>query len=363
MNERSFRFALIGCGHMGATADDRAAQWAEAAWWVPLSHASAIVATEGAELVAVCDVREEAARATAARYGVPAAYTDVRALLAREKPEAVAIATRTPERRAIIDACIDAGVRAMFCEKPLCQTLEAADALCARLREHGVAFIYGTRRRYMPIYQHARAQIAAGRIGEVKTILVRFGLSPLLWTHPHSVDIASFFASDSPAVFAQADLDLDPAMVSAACVDADPLVRSGYLRFENGVAAHLLPSDSLDVEIIGSTGSATVLANGSAVVWQERRLTAAGRVDVGHLLEQRREENSMHLSGTVLSFQTLVAALRGEATVVYAPEFAVRNLEVLFAFLTSHLDGGRRVALPLPRRGLTITGRIGDLFP
>jgi predicted dehydrogenase len=363
MSRPSFRFGLIGCGHIGATADDRAAEWVEAAWWLPLSHASAIVATEGAELVADCDVNEAAARTAGARYGAPGVYTDFRALLAREQLDAVSIATRTPERRAIIEACIAAGVQAIFCEKPLCQSLEAADALCAALRAHGIHFIYGTRRRFMPIYRHARAEIAAGRIGDVRTVIVRFGKAPLLWTVPHSVDIASFFAGDGEVEFAQAELELDPALVTPACIDADPIVSAGYLGFRNGVRAHLLASDSFDVEIIGSTGAVTVLANGQALEWQERRQTATGRVDVGSWHERRREENTTRLSGTVVSIQTLVGALRGEMIDPYDPIFAVRNQEMLFGMVYSHLDGGRRIPFPPERRGLVITGRMGKLYP
>lgn len=363
MTHRSFRFALVGCGHMGATADDRAAQWADAAWWLPLSHASAIQATEGADLVAVCDVREAAARAAAERFHVPACYTDFQQLLARETPDAVAIATRTPERRALIEASLAAGVKAIFCEKPLSQTLEGTDALCASLEQSGAAFVYGTRRRFMPIYRHVQAQIAAGRIGEIQTILVRFGTSPLLWTHPHSVDIASFFAGDPMVEYVQADLTLDPALVSADCVDADPVVRHAAIRFHNGIGAFLLPSDSMDVEIIGTLGSVTVQANGRALEWRERRLTPAGRIDLSSHAETRREENTDHLSGTVQSIRTLVAALRGEPAELYSPRLAVRNQETLFAFVESHLDGGRRCPLPVPRRGLTITGRIGQLYP
>ncbi len=363
MSRPGFRFAVIGCGHIGATADDRAAGWAEAAWWLPLSHASAIVATEGAELVAVCDVNEAAARAAGTRYGAPGVYTDFRALLARERIDAVSVATRTPERRAVLEACIDAGVKAIFCEKPLCQSLEAADELCARLHAHGIHFIYGTRRRFMPIYRQARTEIAAGRIGEVRTVLVRFGKAPLLWTVPHSVDMASFFAGDVEVEFAQAELEFDPALITPDCIDADPMVTAGYLGFRNGVRAHLLASDSFDVEIIGSTGAVTVLANGQALEWQERRQTATGRVDVGSWRERRREENQTRLSGTVVSIQTLVRAMRGEPVEDCDPSAAVRNQEMLFGMVYSHLEEGRRIPFPPARRGLVITGRVGNLYP
>ena len=348
---------------MGATADDKAAHWAISRLWLPLAHASAIAAAEGAELTAVCDVKEATARQTMERFGARAFYTDYREMLAREPLDAVAIATRTPERKAVIEECVRRGVRALFCEKPLCRTLEDADALVTLLRENRVAFVYGTRRRFMPVYGRVKSEIAAGRIGAVQTVVVRFGRSPLLWTHPHTVDIASFFAGDAAPESVQADLELDPAAVSASEVDADPLVRSATIRFANGVCAHLISSESFDVEIAGSEGMVTIESDGAAVVWRTRLEPGRAAFDPGHLLQHERVENTDPDSGTVESIRALLAAVRGQAAPLYPPELTVRNLEILFAMVESHLGDGRRVRWPIARRGLKITGRFGSLYP
>lgn len=348
---------------MGATADKKAARWAISRLWLPLAHGSAIGAVDGADLVAVCDVRGAAARETMERYGAQAFYTDYREMLAHEPLDAVAIATRTAERKAVIEECVRHGVKALFCEKPLCRTLEDADTLVALLRENNVAFVYGTRRRFMPIYSRVRREIAEGRIGAVQTIVVRFGRSPLLWAHPHTVDIASFFAGDARPEWVQADLDLDLAAVNSNEVDADPLVRSATIRFCNGIDAHLISSESFDVEIAGSEGMVTIESDGAAVVWRTRREPDRPSFDPGHLLQHERVENTDSASGTVESIRALVAALRGEDGAIYPPEIAVQNLEVLFAMVESHLGDGHRVRWPIARRGLRITGRMGDLFP
>jgi predicted dehydrogenase len=347
---------------MGATADEKAARWAIAPLWLPLAHASAITAAEGTELVAVCDVRETAARQTMERYGARAYYTDYREMLARESLDAVAIATRTPERKAVIEACTQAGIRALFCEKPLCRTLEDADELVALLRKHSVAFVYGTRRRFMPVYGRVQREIAGGRIGNIHTIVIRFGRSPLLWTHPHTVDIASFFAGDASPESVQADLDLDPEAVSATEIDADPLVRSATIRFANGISAHLVSSESFDVEIAGSEGMVTIESDGAAVVWRTRLPSPVPAFDPGHLLHHERIENQDVDSGTAVSIRALLGAMRGDGT-LYPPELTIRNLEMLFAMVESHLADGARVRWPIARRGLRVTGRLGELFP
>lgn len=348
---------------MGATADVKATRWAISRLWLPLSHASAIAAVEGAELVAVCDVREESARKTKEDYGVGAFYTDYREMLSREHLDAVAIATRTPERKAVIEACVSQGVRAIFCEKPLCRTLEDADELVALLHRHQVAFVYGTRRRFMPVYSRVKEEIAAGRIGDVRTIVIRFGLSPLFWTHPHTVDIASFFAEDAPLESVQADLDIPPEAISAGEVDADPLVRSATIRFRNGVSASLVAGESFDVEISGSLGMVTIESDGAAVVWRTRLEPEKPAFDPGHLLQHERIENTDTVSGTVESIRLLRDATREGTPSPFPIDLLARSLEILFAMVESHLAEGRRVRWPIPRRGLRITGRLGELYP
>lgn len=361
--QKPIRFGLIGCGRIGATADDTAARWVVGRWWLPLAHASAIAAVDDATLCAVCDVSESAARTTAERYGVPAYYTDYREMLARENLEAVAIATRTGERKSIIEACVSAGVRGLFCEKPLCLTLEDADELTALMRDRSVAFVYGTRRRFMPIYRRVKAEIDRGRIGEVRSVTLRFGLNALLWVHPHTVDLASYFASDATPEWVQADLVLDPAMVKPREIDADPLIRCASIRFVNGITAHIGTADSFDVEIAGSAGMVTVLSDGAAVEWRTRREAHDGLIDPGHLLAREREENTDSVSGTVASVRALIAEMRSPNGHGYEPELVARNLEVLFGMVYSHLEDGRRIHWPIARQGTKVTGRIGNLFP
>ncbi|MFA7345413.1 MAG: hypothetical protein WC003_14015, partial [Terrimicrobiaceae bacterium] len=88
-----------------------------------------------------------------------------------------------------------------------------------------------------------------------------------------------------------------------------------------------------------------------------------GLIDAGHLLARHLEENQDRVSGTIESIHALTDAVRGQKTACYDPGLAVRNLEVLFGMVYSHLAEGRRVHWPIERRGLKITGRIGNLHP
>jgi predicted dehydrogenase len=78
-----------------------------------------------ARVVAVCDLELLMAEQIAVRYGVPAHYDDLDALLARETPDVVHITTPPGSHMALAKKAIDAGAH-VYVEKPL--TLRYADS-------------------------------------------------------------------------------------------------------------------------------------------------------------------------------------------------------------------------------------------
>lgn len=353
------RFGLVGCGRIGSTADERVRTWAVADLWLPYSHGSAIAATPGATLAATCDVDKEAASAAMVRHGASAAYSDFEEMLETEQLDALSIATRTPGRVDLIRAALSHGIKGLYCEKPLSNTLEEADELAAKIDAAGIPFIYGTKRRFMPLYHRVRGRLEVGEIGEITSISVRFGFGPLLWSLPHAADIAAFFAGDSPVESVTAELQIDPAAVSGDRVDADPSLHSAVIRFANGIRAVLLPGEGMDVQVVGREGLVTIEADGATIRWRRR---LADGSDIGWLLDETVDPRDPPSSGTQLGMAALVSAIRDGTDPGYGIRHALASQEVLFAMVESHLAGGAPISFPLRRRGLTITGRSGTLY-
>lgn len=355
----AIRFGLVGCGRIGATADQAVQKWAVADHWLPYSHAAAIVAARGSALAAVCDV-DPAAVATAQHdYDVPAGYVDYAEMFKTEQLDAVAIATRTSQRPGIIHAALNSGVKAIYCEKPLSNTLEIADDIARAANDAGAVFLYGTKRRFMPSFEGVRRRIDDGEIGEVVSIAIRLGFGSLFWTYPHAVDLALFFAQDARVISVQADLDFDEASVRGLEIDADPRIRSALIKFDNGVVAAILPGGGMDTEIVGRDGVVRIEGDGNAIRWRRRRNDSS---DLGWLLDESVDCRAEASSGTQRSIEAIVDAISNGRNPRYTVDEAVRNHEVLFGMVESHLGGGYPVTVPLARRGLVITGRTGTLY-
>lgn len=120
-------------------------------------------------LVAVADVREEQAARAAREFGAEAYYTDYRQLLAR--PDIAIVTICTPEflHREQVVAAAEAG-KHILCEKPMADSLEAADAMLAAAARANVKFLVGHSRRFTRRYREVRAAIDSGAIGPVRLV-------------------------------------------------------------------------------------------------------------------------------------------------------------------------------------------------
>jgi len=176
-----FNAAVIGCGNIGRT------------------HAGAFARHPRARLVALADVRPEAAAALAGAYGVQASscYQDAAAMLAREAVDIVAVCTWPGLHAPMVVAAAEAGVKAIICEKPFAPDLAQADEMLAACDKHGVKLIISHQHRFNPYSVEARRLIAAGAIGQ-PLLLHRQTVRGLLNNGSHMVDLGRYILGDPP---------------------------------------------------------------------------------------------------------------------------------------------------------------------
>src|SRR5207237_9249300 len=82
-------------------------------------------------------------------------------------PDIVSVTTSTKPRPGIVIDCARAGVRVIYAEKPISNSLAEADAMIAARREHGRKLAVGRLGRWHPHYTRARAVLDAGAVGRV----------------------------------------------------------------------------------------------------------------------------------------------------------------------------------------------------
>src|SRR5258705_5891637 len=119
----------------------------------------------GATLVAVSDVNETAANASATQLNISRVYSRYQDLINDETVDAIVIVSPTSTHREIVTEAANHG-KPIFCEKPLSINLAEAREMLRVVEETKVFFQMGFMRRVDKGYVVARNKIEKGAIGK-----------------------------------------------------------------------------------------------------------------------------------------------------------------------------------------------------
>lgn len=143
---RTFRVGIAGCGAISR------------------NHLEAFRALSNVQIVGVCDVDADRARATAEAWGIPNAVTSVEELLTLGL-DIVSVCTPHPTHEEVVLKAAAAGVN-VLCEKPIATKLESAERMVAACEDAGVQLGVLFQRRFWPASQKIRTAIDDGTLGK-----------------------------------------------------------------------------------------------------------------------------------------------------------------------------------------------------
>lgn len=172
------RAALVGCGGMG-------------------KHLARVVAAlPDYVLVAGCDLAEPQVQQFAAEFPRVACYTDYAGMLAAEGPDVVVVATHSASHAALTIQAAEAGVRGVYCEKPMATCLADGLASVEACRRYDVALAVNHQRRMLPVFLTMRRLVEEGALGQLE--LVRGSCAgDLLSDGTHTVDTLRHLVGDA----------------------------------------------------------------------------------------------------------------------------------------------------------------------
>ncbi len=104
------------------------------------------------KVVAVADDNPDGLANAVKRLGNPKGYADYRQMLKKEKLDFVSIGPRwLDQHHDMVVASAESGVRGIYQEKPLCQTLQQADEMIAACEKKNVKVAVAHQTRYSPV--------------------------------------------------------------------------------------------------------------------------------------------------------------------------------------------------------------------
>lgn len=122
-------------------------------------------------LVAGCDIDAPRLQRFGDRWGIKHLFSDYQKMLREIELDVVCIATWTHLHAQMVTAAAHAGVRGIYCEKPIAVNLEEARAIVQLCEQKKIPLIINHERRWDLYYQKALQIIQQGKIGEIRTII------------------------------------------------------------------------------------------------------------------------------------------------------------------------------------------------
>ncbi|NUQ93893.1 MAG: Gfo/Idh/MocA family oxidoreductase [Gemmatimonadaceae bacterium] len=340
---RDVRIALVGCGR------------------ISVNHFDAYRKVDGLQLVAVCDVVEDRARAAAQANGVPA-FTSYEEMLHGVACDAVAICTPTGLHPQLGEIAAKLG-KHVITEKPMAISLAAADELVQACDAADVHLFVVKQNRLNPPIQLLKRAIDKGRFGRLY-----LANTTVRWTRPQEYyDQAPWRGTwefDGGAFMNQASHYVDLIQwlvgpVESVLAKTATLARRieaedtgiAVLKFRNGAlgtieVTMLTYPKNLEgsITILGEKGSAKI--SGTAVnrveTWQ-----FADYDDDDKLVEAATTNPpNVYGFGHEAYYRNVLKVLRGEATPDTDGRAGRKSLELILGIYES-AKTGREVPLPL----------------
>ncbi len=351
MSDTIYRAAVIGLGFIGAGDEVRAEEIGQRVVDLRGSvHSDVLDAHPRTMLVAGASRDAGRRERFARRFPATRAYADYREMLRAEHLDVVSVAANTPAHAELTVACAEAGVRCVFCEKPLATSLADADRMLAVCAAHGTLLVVNHNRRWHPTYHAARQALADGAIGDVVCLYAHWPSGRLGNVGTHVFDALHLVMRERiAAVSGTLDRTGRPDCRGAEYRDPGGW---GIVRFAGGAhgfveASETLPAPlGLGLRFVGSTGEMALNDRGCLVTPHGgETVQVAGPAD--DVVTMR------------LAVDEIVNALDMGTPPTSTGEDGRAALEVIIGFHASDRRQGQWVDLPLTGQDRQIEVQIG----
>ncbi|MFQ3587494.1 MAG: Gfo/Idh/MocA family oxidoreductase [Fimbriimonadaceae bacterium] len=326
------RVGFIGCGRPWKTEG-------ATGFGISHDHARGYRSVPATKIHALADIDLENAEAFRREHGGEVVYRDYREMLAKERLDIVSICTWPHLHAEMAIACAEAGVRAVYCEKPMAPTWAEAKAMVAACEKSGTVLTFSHQRRFDPPYRKAREMIRSGRIGEL--LRMEMPTSNLYDWGTHWFDMMHFYNGESPAEWVLAAVEpTGGPTIFGVQMEGQGLAQ---IKFANGVFGFMATGKetgyNVQNRLVGTEGVIEIGGTG----WDHLRVWSKGYSD----WEDFGAIEPTHPGrGFGLAIENLVECLETGAEPELSAAKALRATELIFACYESARNRGR-VDLPL----------------
>lgn len=306
----------------------------------------------GVELTCVVDIAPKKVKERFPEYPSERISDNAKKLLKKYEPDIAIISTNAAARLQNIRFCCDAGIKKIFCEKPLATTLADALEIKKIAEDAGCLVAVNHLRRWNPNYHKLKEVLDNDVIGEIHHFYAQVGSVGLGNEGTHIIDKMRFCAeSDVEWVIGFIDRTGTPNVRGPQYKDPGGW---GMLKFKNGIRAFIDTSEDTGVppvfEIVGNSGRIIIeeLHNNWQILARSKEnrdipltklMTPLERVPLFDTLPWDVKEFTKY------GLKELIFDNKTNCTV----DDGCKALEAIFAFHISDSQNGKKISLPLDK--------------
>lgn len=343
---KKYKVGIVGCGRIGSLLEEDPLRGK------PCTHAGGFSALPGAKLSAGCDIDPLRLQKFGEKWNVTGLYSDYRDMLEKEHLDILCIATWTSLHARMTLEAAQAGVKGIFCEKPIAISLDQAREMVRTCQKKNIALVINHERRWDAHYQQARKLILSGKIGEVKTLIgnalswkpgklsaSEYGGGPLFHDGTHLTDLLLFFAG--PVAWVSGH-ETRPGGKKYIEETASAMLgfKNGAVGFIEGGGARKYFNFELDIQ--GSEGRILIGNFGRElyITKKSQRFTGFQELEKIPFPEPKKNE-SPFIGGA----REMLKTLRTGKTGISTGKDGLQALEIISAVYQSAQQKGKRVAI------------------
>ena len=219
-------------------------------------HAAGYQLLDDCDIVACADIAQENADAFAQEHGVANTYLDYHDMLAKEKLDIVSICTWPKLHASMTIDCIEAGVPAIHCEKPMALTYGECRKMLEFAQKEGTKLTFNHQRRFGAPFRNAKKLLNDGVVGDLVRMEAHVG--DLYDGGVHWVDMLNYFNNETPPCWVIGQIDCRKVrLVFGAPCEYQSI---SHVQYRNGVTALIITGSHAAEQgppfrLLGTTGT------------------------------------------------------------------------------------------------------------
>ena len=331
-----YNCAIIGLGRIGCGFDD------ENFSSRILTHAGTYKKNKKTKLIAFSDIDKKKLFRYGEKYKVKNLYSNFEEMFDKEALDIVSICTHSNLHYQIVERAVKAGIKGIFLEKPISNSLNDAKKIIDICKKNNVKLQIDHQRRFSRFYHTVKQMINNKKFGDIKQINTYYG-NGIINTGSHLMDLICFLVGDFYWIEGKKS--------RISCSLKNDLNIDGNFFLKNGGFGTIQATDYekfriLEIDVIGEKGRMVIdLAKTTARFYQ---IEIKKNNLVYNELVEKRITNNDKKEEIVSGLENLILSLEKNIEVYCKGEDGYKSLEICIAFLKSSKKDGKRLKIPLP---------------